>query len=293
MYDANDDNGTKSGNDTNEFIHLASKRLIKIPIISKPYTLRRLDLSENELDSLDGISQFTNLQRLNINNNVNLKSFPPEFKLLNKLHTLLMNSVEIDSFDNLPTSVTILSLSLPSLISDDYDDDELMVANTSKWNISFHLKKILESNKLKMLTIHEKQFKEILNNSQPTVNDIYFLKKLLEINWISITQNYPANQTGIEHMIKYNKKTIKDFIDSKLIELEDLKAKQPYDEDAFNAELNDLRRIYNKKQKLPSPPPPNDKNNNNNNNNNNSKAMYLSASTKLSDIVTMMMMNEN
>jgi len=279
MYEADDDRFA----DTDSFLHFARKRLLHIPVISNPWSIKRLDLDYNNLISLDGISQFKNLERLSIIENRLLISFPPEFKKLNKLNTLLMDSVKIDSFDNLPSSVTILSL-----VSSD--------AKESDWDILFHLKQILKSNKLKILSIHIHQFEKMLYDA--TIDDMQFLKTLLFYEKIDVINIEPDrtdinNQEEEEFMTKYDKRTIKDKIAIRLNELnaliefrrekEEEKGKgkeedKSFDEKKINDEINDLKKKYNIKNSSSS-------SSSSSNNSSNSNTMYLSASTKLSDIV--------
>lgn len=273
MYEANE----KISADTDSFLHFASKRLLKIPIISNPWLIKRLDLDDNHLNSLEGISQFENLERLSIIDNKRLKSFPPEFKKLNKLHTLLMGYVEVNSFDNLPPSVTILSL--------------LSFDKKSDWNILFHLKQILKSNKLKILSIHINQFEKMLLDATTTDDDMNFLKDLLYYKRITMINIEPDrseiyNQQGEENLPIYDKETIKDNIAIRLNQLTALieyknKSKEkteeeetPFDEDALQKEIDEKFKAKGIKKPLSS-------------DEKNSSAMYLSASTKLSDIVKM------
>ena len=144
-----------------------------------------------------------------------------------------------------------------------------------------------------MLSIHINQFEKMLYDATTTIDDMHFLKTLLSYKKIDVINIEPDrseiyNQQGEENLPIYDKEIIRDKIAIRLNELtaliEFIKEKEekgkeeeePFDEKKINDEINDLKKKYNLKNSSSS-----------SNNNSNSNAMYISASTKLSDIVKM------
>ncbi|XP_033746146.1 leucine-rich melanocyte differentiation-associated protein-like [Pecten maximus] len=143
---------------------------------------RRLDLSFNQLQSLDGIEHFVNLEELILDNNCFDEHL--QFPKLNSLHTLTMNKNKISNLSNILQNLAsnlpalrylsmLGNVACPNQLSDHEKDEEDY--RRYRYYVLFHLNnlKFLDSSPVKAEELAEAKrvgpFMEIIKGTSETL----------------------------------------------------------------------------------------------------------------------------